>query len=208
MEALLELYRESYDPRRPVVCMDEASKQLIAETRVPVPMQAGQPARCDYEYERKGVCNQLLFIEPLRGWRKVFVRRQRTMLDWAWCIQQLLERYYPQAQYVRLVVDNLNTHTGASLYQAFEPAQALRLLKRLELHYTPKHGSWLNMAEIEIGVMSQQCLDRRLDDENVVVAEVAAWEAQRNVQKAKVRWRFSVTDARVKLKKIYPSNKN
>lgn len=208
MEALLELYREPYDPRRPVVCMDEASKQLIAETRMAVPMQASQPVRYDYEYERKGVCNQLLFFEPLRGWRKVFVRERRTMLDWAWCIQQLLDRYYPEAQCVRLVLDNLNTHTGAALYQAFEPAEALRLLKRLEFHYTPKHGSWLNMAEIEIGVMNQQCLDRRLDDQNVVANEVAAWETQRNAEEAKVRWRFTVADARVKLKKIYPSNKN
>jgi hypothetical protein len=208
MEALLELYREPYDARRPVVCMDEASKQLIAETRMAVPMQASQPVRYDYEYERKGVCNQLLFFEPLRGWRKVFVRERRTMLDWAWCIQQLLDRYYPEAQCVRLVLDNLNTHTGAALYQAFEPAEALRLLKRLEFHYTPKHGSWLNMAEIEIGVMNQQCLDRRLDDQNVVANEVAAWETQRNAEEAKVRWRFTVADARVKLKKLYPSNKN
>lgn len=208
MEALLELYREPYDARRPVVCMDEASKQLIAETRMAVPMQASQPVRYDYDYERKGVCNQLLFFEPLRGWRKVFVRERRTMLDWAWCIQQLLDRYYPEAQCVRLVLDNLNTHTGAALYQAFEPAEALRLLKRLEFHYTPKHGSWLNMAEIEIGVMNQQCLDRRLDDQNVVANEVAAWETQRNAEEAKVRWRFTVADARVKLKKLYPSNKN
>ena len=208
MEALLELYREPYDARRPVVCMDEASKQLIAETRMAVPMQASQPVRYDYEYERKGVCNQLLFFEPLRGWRKVFVRERRTMLDWAWCIQQLLDRYYPEAQCVRLVLDNLNTHTGAALYQAFEPAEALRLLKRLEFHYTPKHGSWLNMAEIEIGVMNQQCLDRRLDDQNVVANEVAAWETQCNAEEAKVRWRFTVADARVKLKKLYPSNKN
>ena len=208
MEALLELYRAPYDPRHPVVYMDEASKQLIAETRIRFPMQAGQPARCDYEYERKGVCNQLLFFEPLRGWRKVFVRPRRTMLDWAWCIQQILDRYYPEARCVRLVLDNLNTHTGASLYQAFEPAEALRLLKRLEFHYTPKHGSWLNMAEIEIGVMNQQSLDRRLEDENIVADEVAAWEARRNGEEAKVRWRFSVDDARVKLKKIYPSNKN
>ena len=208
MEALLELYRAPYDPRQPVVCMDEASNQLIAETRLRFPMQVGQPARCDYEYERKGVCNQLLFFEPLRGWRKVFVRPRRTMLDWAWCIQQLLDRYYPNVRCVRLVLDNLNTHTAASLYQAFEPAEALQLLKRLEFHYTPKHGSWLNMAEIEIGVMNQQCLDRRLEDENIVADEVAAWEAQRNGEEAKVRWRFSVDDARVKLKKIYPSNKN
>lgn len=205
MEALLELYREPYDPKRPLICMDEASRQLIAETRIPLPMQAGQLVRYDYEYKRKGVCNKFVFLEPLRGWRKVFVRQHRTMVDWAWCIQQLLDRYYPEAQCVRLVLDNLNTHTGASLYQAFEPAEALQLARRLEWHYTPKHGSWLNMAEIEIGVMNQQCLDRRLEDEQVVADEVAAWEAQRNIHETKVNWRFFVADARVKLKKIYPS---
>lgn len=205
MEDVLELYRQPYDPRYPVVCMDEASRQLIGETRVPVPVQEGQPARIDYEYERKGVCNQFLFFEPLQGWRTVFVRERRTKVDWAVCIREVLDRHYPDAIRVRLVLDNLNTHTGASLYEAFAPAEARRLLGRLEFHYTPKHGSWLNMAEIEIGVMSRQCLNRRLDDRHVLTAEVTAWHRRRNREQAKVQWTFTVSDARAKLTKIYPS---
>ena len=162
MEHVLELYRLPYDPRYPVVCMDEASKQLIGEVRIPLPVAEGQPARYDSEYERLGVCNQFMFVEPLRGWRRVFVRQRRTMIDWALCIREILNVHYPEAQKVRLVLDNLNTHTGASLYEAFPPAEARRLLSRLEFHYTPKHGSWLNMAEIEIGVMNGQCLNRRI----------------------------------------------
>lgn len=208
MEALLELYREPYDPRRPIVCMDEMSKQLIAETRSALPLQEGQPARFDYEYERRGVCQLFMFLEPLRGWRTVFVRQRRTMIDWAWCIRKLLDSYYPEVDCVRLVLDNLNTHTGASLYQAFEPAEALRLLKRLEFHYTPQHGSWLNRAEMELRVLTKQGLDRRLDEQHLVSDEVSAWETQRTDKEAKVQWRFTVSDARVKLKKIYPSNKN
>jgi hypothetical protein len=205
MEDVLELYRQPYDPRYPVVCMDEASRQLIGETRVPVPVQEGQPARIDYEYERKGVCNQFLFFEPLQGWRTVFVRDRRTKVDWAVCIREILDVHYPDAIRVRLVLDNLNTHTGASLYEAFAPAEARRLLERLEFHYTPKHGSWLNMAEIEIGVMSRQCLSRRLDDRDVLTAEVMAWHRRRNHEQAKIQWTFTVSDARVKLTKIYPS---
>lgn len=207
MEDILELYRLPYDPRFPVVCMDEASKQLIREIRRPLPLQAGQPARFDFEYERKGVCNQFMFFEPLRGWRKVFVRERRTMIDWALCFKAILESQYAEAVRVRLVLDNLNTHTGASLYEAFSPAEARRLLERVEFHFTPKHGSWLNMAETEIGIMNTQCLDRRMEALDFVRQEIEAWEAQRNVDEAKTRWRFTVEDARVKLKKIYPSIK-
>ncbi len=205
MEHVLELYRLPYDPRYPVVCMDEASKQLIGEVRIPLPVAEGQPARYDSEYKRLGVCNQFMFVEPLRGWRKVFVRERRTMIDWAFCIREILDVHYPEAQKVRLVLDNLNTHTGASLYEAFAPAEARRLLERLEFHHTPKHGSWLNMAEIEIGVMNGQCLDRRIPEQQIISEEVAAWEQQRNKDEVKIRWTFTVSDARVKLAKIYPS---
>ena len=207
MEDVLELYRLPYDPRYPVVCMDEASKQLIGEVRIPLPVAEGQPVRYDSEYERLGVCNQFMFVEPLRGWRKVFVRERRTMIDWAFCIREILDVHYPDAEKVRLVLDNLNTHTGASLYEAFSPTEARHLLSRLEIHYTPKHGSWLNMAEIEIGVMNGQCLDRRIPEQQIISEEVGAWEQQRNNDEAKIRWTFTVSDARVKLVKIYPSIK-
>ena len=205
MEDVLELYRLPYDVRFPVVCMDEASKQLIGEVRTPLGVAEGKPARYDSEYQRFGVCNQFMFVEPLRGWRKVFVRERRTMMDWAFCIREILDVHYPDAEKVRLVLDNLNTHTGASLYEAFSPPEARRLLSRLELHYTPKHGSWLNMAEIEIGVMNGQCLDRRIAEQCIIAREVTAWEQQRNEEEAKIRWTFTVSDARVKLAKIYPA---
>lgn len=207
MEDVLELYRLPYDPEFPVVCMDEASKQLIGEVRTPLPGGEDQPLRYDYEYERLGVCNQFVFVEPLRGFRKVFVRERRTMIDWAYCLREILDVHYPLAKTVRLVLDNLNTHTGASFYEAFSPEEARRLLSRLEFHYTPKHGSWLNMAEIEIGVMNGQCLDRRIPDQSILANEVSAWEQQRNLEETKIRWAFTVSDARVKLKKIYPSSK-
>lgn len=174
MEDVLEVYRLPYDARYPVLCMDEASKQLIAETRIPLPAKEGQPVRYDHEYERKGVCSQILFVEPLRGWRKVFVRERRTMIDWAACLREILDVHYPHALQVRLVLDNLNTHTGAPLYEAFPPSEARRLVQRVEFHHTPKHGSWLNMAEIEIGVMSGQCLGRRIDSQQTIAEEVAA----------------------------------
>jgi hypothetical protein len=205
MEDVLELYRKPYDPNYPVLCMDEASKQLLAETRVPLPAEEGQPARYDHEYERKGVCSQILFVEPLRGWRKVFVRERRTMIDWALCLREILDLHYPHVLQVRLVLDNLNTHTGTSLYEAFPPAEARRLLEQVKFYYTPKHGSWLNMAEIEIGVMNGQCLNRRIDSQQLVAEEVAAWEQRRNEEEAKIKWSFTVSDARVKLTKIYPS---
>jgi len=207
MEDLLELYQLPYDPRRPLVCMDELCKQWIAETRLPWPVREGSPARYDYEYERKGVCNLFLFVEPRRGWRKVFVRDRRTQVDWARCVRVLLQEVYPEALCVRLVQDNLNTHTIASLYEAFRPAEARRLARRLEIHYTPKHGSWLNMAETELSILHRQCLDRRLDASAVVQEEVRNWEAERNEVKATINWRFTVADARVKLKHVYPSIK-
>ena len=207
MEDLLELYQLPYDPRRPVVCMDELCKQLIAETRSPLPVREGSPARYDYEYERKGVCNLFLFVEPRRGWRKVFVRDRRTKVDWAVCVRVLLNEVYPEALCVRLVQDNLNTHVCASLYEAFLPAEARRLARRLEIHYTPKHGSWLNMAETELSILHRQCLDRRLDAPAVVQEEVGSWEAERNEVQATLNWRFTVADARVKLKHVYPSIK-
>jgi DDE superfamily endonuclease len=205
MEDLLELYQLPYDARYPVVCMDEFCKQLIAETRIPLPVREGHPACYDYEYERRGVCNLFLFVEPRRGWRKVFVRDRRTKVDWAGCLRTVLDEVYPDALGVRLVQDNLNTHTVASLYEAFAPAEARRLARRLEVHYTPKHGSWLNMAETEIGILGRQCLDRRLEDAGAVQAEVGPWEAERNEAKVTINWRFTVADARVRLKNVYPS---
>ena len=205
MEDLLELYQLPYDPRRPVVCMDELCKQLIAETRIPLPVREGSPARSDYEYERQGVCNLFVFVEPRRGWRKVFVQDRRTKVDWAVCVRVLLHEIYPEALCVRLVQDNVNTHALASLYEAFLPAEARRLARRLEIHSTPKHGSWLNMAETELSILHRHCLDRRLDAPAVVQEEVGIWEAERHEMKAPINWRFTVADARVKLKHVYPS---
>jgi hypothetical protein len=205
MEDVLELYAEPYDPRRPKVNFDETSKQLITETRIPLPAQAGQPQRFDYEYERNGTRNLLLFVEPQTGQRHVHVTEQRTKVDFAHAMQWLVDIGYPEAEVIRVVLDNLNTHKIASLYEAFEPAEARRIARKLELHYPPKHGSWLNMAEIELSVLQQQCLDRRLPDEAMLIREIAAWEHQRNMEQATIDWRFSVSDARNKLKRLYPS---
>jgi hypothetical protein len=205
MEDILDVYQLPYDPQCPVVCMDESCRQLIAETRVRLPVREGQPARYDYEYERKGVVNLFVFLEPLRGWRQVFVRERRTKVDWAECTRVILTEIYPGARCVRLVQDNLNTHTMASLYEAFPPEEARSLARRLEIHYTPKHGSWLNMAETELSILERQCLDRRLDAAAVVRAEVSRWESHRNDAKAAIHWRFTIADARVKLHNIYPS---
>jgi len=205
MEDLLELYQLPYDPRFPVVGMDEMPKQLIAETRIPLPADEGHPVLYDYEYERKGVCNLFLFVEPLRGWRKVFVRDRRTRVDWAECVREVLDQIYPEAIRVRLVQDNLNTHTIGSLYEAFAPEEARRLARRLEIHPTPVHGSWLNMAETEFSILERQCLDRRLESSELVGQEVGAWEARRNEAKVTINWRFTIADARVKLKGVYPS---
>jgi hypothetical protein len=207
MEDLLELYQLPYDPRCPVVGMDELWKPLIAETRVPLPVRAGSPARHDYEYERKGVCSLFVFLEPRRGWRQVFVRDRRTKVDWAHCVRVILQEIYPQVVCIRLVQDNLNTQGIASRYEAFPPGEARALARRLEMHDTPKHGSWLNMAETELSILNRQGLDRRLEDPAVVRAEDRAWETKRNDAKATINWRFTVADARVKLKHVYPSIK-
>ncbi len=204
MEDVLDVYTRPYDPRFPQVCMDETSRQLLADVAPPLPAAPGYPAREDYEYARNGVCNLFLVCEPLRGWRHVTVSDRRTRLDWAYCIQELVDVHYPEAEKIRLVMDNLNTHTPASLYEAFPPAEAKRLADKLEIHYTPKHGSWLNMAEIELSVLAEQCLDRRLPDRPTLEREVAAWEAERNAATRSIDWRFTTADARIKLKHLYP----
>ena len=204
MEDVLQTYQLPYNRRIPVVCMDEASKQLIGEVQEPLPLGPGKPKCEDYEYERKGVCNEFVCCEPLRGWRHVKVTDRRTKRDWAECIRELLEVHYPKVPLIRLVLDNLNTHTGASLYEAFSPRHARALLDRLEIHHTPKHASWLNMAEIEIGIMNRQCLNRRIDDSAVLRPEIAAWEAKRNEARTKIHWTFTIAVARQKLKKLYP----
>jgi DDE superfamily endonuclease len=188
------------------VCLDETSRQLLAHLTPPRPVAPGQPAREDYESARRGVCNLFLTCEPLRGWRNVMVSARRTRIDWAHCIKALLDVHYPDAEQIVLVQDNLNTHTPASLYEAFEPAEAKRLADRLEIHYTPKHGSWLNMAEIELSVLAEQCLDRRLADQAILEREVAAWQVARNATGRGVGWRFTTADARIKLKHLYPCN--
>ena len=205
MEDVLEVYTRPYDPQRPVVCLDEASKQLVAETRVPIPAAPGKPARSDYEYERNGTANLFMVFEPLAGQRRVTVTERRTAIDFAHVIRDLVDVYSPQADTIVLVMDNLNTHKPASLYEAFEPAEARRLMERLEIHYTPKHGSWLNMAETELSVLATQCLDRRIPDKEPLTREVAAWERQRNTAECRIDWQFTTQDARIKLKRLYPS---
>ena len=205
MEEVLAVYTRPYDPTHPVVCLDETSKQLVAETRTPLPAEPGQPQRVDYEYERQGTANLFMAVEPLAGQRYVTVTDRRTAVDFARIVKDLLEVRYPHADKVVLVLDNLNTHKPAALYQAFEPAVAWRLLERLEIHHTPKHGSWLNMAEIELSVLSQQCLNRRIPDAVTLVREVAAWQQARNADPRPVNWRFTTADARIKLKHLYPS---
>ncbi len=204
MEDVLEVYQRPYAPTRPVVCFDEQSKQLIRETRTPLPAIPGHPERVDYEYERNGTANLFMAFEPLAGRRQVKVTERRTKVDFAQAIRELVERY-PQAEKVVLVMDNLNTHKLGSLYEAFAPAEARRLIERLEVHHTPKHGSWLNMAETELSVLSTQCLDRRIGERAELRVEVAAWEQSRNTAKCRVDWQFTTADARVKLKRLYPS---
>jgi DDE superfamily endonuclease len=205
MEDVLEVYTRPYDPQRPQVCLDETSKQLVAETRVPIPAAPGQPERIDYEYERQGTANLFMVFEPLAGQRRVKVTERRTAIDFAHVIQELVDEQYPQATKLVLVMDNLNTHKPASLYEAFAPAEARRLMERLEIHYTPKHGSGLNMAETELSVLATQCLDRRIPDPTTLQQEVAAWEQRRNQAKCTVDWRFTTQEARIKLKRLYPS---
>jgi len=204
MEDVLAVYTRPYDPRWPQVCLDEASKQLLDEVQPPLPVRPGDVRKEDHEYVREGTANLFLACEPLRGWRHVSVTARRTAVDWAHCIQALLDIDYPDAERVVLVLDNLNTHGPASLYEAFTPAEARRLLERLEIHYTPKHGSWLDMAEIELAVLASQCLDRRIASREVLAAEVAAWEAERNAAQVTTDWRFTTADARIKLKHLYP----
>jgi hypothetical protein len=206
MEDVLDLYAEPYDPKRPKVNFDETTKQLLQETRQPLPVQAGHPARVDYEYARNGTRNLFLVVEPQAGWRHVTVTAHRTACDFAQQMQWLVDDCYPEAEVIRVILDNLNTHKIASLYETFAPPEARRIARKLELHYTPKHGSWLNMAEIELSVLQQQCLARRLPDAERLTQEIAAWEAQRNREQATIDWRFSVTDAREKLKRLYPSH--
>jgi transposase len=206
MEDVLDLYEQPYNPRQPVVCFDEKPVQLLAETRVPRPASPGRPRRYDYEYERQGTANLFVAVEPLRGWRQVTVTERRTKLDFAHEMQQLVDVHYPEAERIRVVMDNLNTHKAASLYEAFPPAKALRLLRRLEFHYTPKHGSWLNMAEIEISVLSRQCLNRRIGERHVLGMEVAAWQKRRNEAGIPTKWRFTVNDARCRLPHLYPEH--
>jgi hypothetical protein len=205
MEDVLEVYTRPYDPRRPLVCMDETSKQLLRDTRASLPVAPGRPRRVDYEYEHEGVMNLFLCCEPLIGRRWVDVTAQRTRRDWALQIQQLVDVRYPDAECIVLVMDNLNVHTPGALYDVFPPAEAKRLADKLEIHYTPKHGSWLNIAEIEFSVLSRQCLDRRVPDAATLVREVAAWQERRNAATCAVDWRFTTADARIKLKRLYPS---
>jgi hypothetical protein len=205
MEDVLDVYTRPYDPHRPQICLDEASRQLLGEVTAPLPAAPGRTAREDYEYARAGVCNCFLACEPLAGRRHVTVSDRRTRLDFAHCIKDLVDVQYPEAEVIVLVLDNLNTHTPASLYEAFAPAEAKRLADKLELHYTPKHGSWLNMAEIELGILAGQCLDRRLPDKQTLAREVAAWEADRNAATKSITWRFTTADARIKLRHLYPS---
>ena len=205
MEDVLDVYERPYDPRFPQVCLDETTKTLTGQTREPVPAAPGQPTREDYEYERKGVADLFLATEPLRGWRHVWVTEQRTRRDFAHVIRDLVEVHYPDAERIVLVMDNLNTHTGASLYATFPPAEAKRLLDKLEIHYTPAHGSWLNMAEIELAVLNRQCLDRRIGEPSVLKGEVALWAAKRNLAQTKIVWRFRSADARLRLRHLYPS---
>ena len=201
----MDVYKRPYDPRRPNVCLDETSKQLIGETRTPVPACPGQPARYDYEYKRNGVANLFMIFEPLVGKRHVKVTQRRTKIDWAYCVREMVDQIYPDAEQIVLVMDNLNTHNKSSLYEAFEPVEAKRIADKLEIHYTPKHGSWLDMAEIELGILARQCLSRRIDNMEQLKDEVAAWQVIRNTAEAKVNWRFTTKDARIKLKKLYPS---
>jgi uncharacterized small protein (DUF1192 family) len=205
MEDILEVYQRPYDPHRPLVCLDETSKQLVAETRVPIAAKPGQPGRHDYEYRRNGTANLFMMFAPLEGWRHVKVTDRHTALDYAQVLKELSDTHFPGAAKIVLVQDNLNTHKPASLYEAFPPAEARRLVERFEWHYTPKHGSWLDMAESELGVLSSQCLDRRIPDQQVLKEEVETWEADRNRKHAKADWQFTTADARVKLKRLYPA---
>jgi len=204
MEDVLAVYQRPYDPAVPVVCMDEQSVQLVKETRQPIPAASGRPVRIDYEYERNGTANIFVFTEPLAGWRAVPVTERRTKIDWAYQVRDLLHGRYAGVPKVTLVMDNLNTHTLGSLYEAFPPAEARRLAERLEIHYTPRHGSWLNIAENELSSLTRQCLSRRIGRIQQLRQQVAAWEGQRNEASVRVNWRFTIDRAREKLRRVYP----
>jgi hypothetical protein len=205
MEDVIAVYHRPPDPTYPVVCVDEGGKQLVGEVREPLPVRVGSPAKEDYEYERQGVANLFMAFDPLGGQRVVALTERRTAVDFARFLKRLLDESYPDAEKVVLVTDNLNTHGVGSLYEAFAPDEARRLAERLEWHFTPKHGSWLNMAEVELSVLARQCLDRRIPDRDVLAAEVAAWEAERNRVAAKAGWQFTTADARAKLRRLYPT---
>jgi hypothetical protein len=205
MEDVLEVYQRPHDPARPVVCLDETSKQLISQTRVPIPAKPGRPARHDYEYARNGIANLFMLFAPLEGWRQVKVTDRHAAVDYAQMLKDLADTHFPKARQIVLVQDNLSTHKPASLYQAFPAAEARRLVERFEWHYTPTHGSWLDMAEPEISVLSRQCLDRRIPDKQTLIDEVEAWQASRNKHHIKADWQFTTADARVKLKRLYPA---
>jgi hypothetical protein len=203
MEDVLDVYQRPYDPARPQVCVDETSKQLVGEMRTPLPARPGQPAIYDHEYQRNGTANLFLMVEPLTGVCRIKITEQRTRIDWAHLMRELVDEHYPQAERIVLVTDNLNTHDKASLYEAFAPQEAKRIADKLEIHYTPKHGSWLDMAELQLSVLSRQCLDRRIADRATLEREVTAW--LRDHQSKPIEWRFTTKDARIKLKKLYPS---
>ncbi len=204
MEDVLEVYTRPRDPACPLVCLDETSKQLIRETRTPLPGKPGREARADYEYERNGVASLFMLFAPLEGWRQVTVRDRRTAVDYAHVLRELADVHFPDADKIVLVQDNLNTHRPASLYEAFPPAEARRIADRFEWHYTPKHGSWLNIAECELSVLARQCLDRRIPEKSALESEVGAWITTRNAARAKVNWQFTTQDARTKLSQLYP----
>jgi hypothetical protein len=204
MEDILEVYRRPLDPKRPLVCMDELSYQLISETRTPLPLRPGQMQCCDYEYKREGVVNIFMVFAPLLGQRWTRVTKRRTYKDWAYLVRDIVDVLFPDVEQVNLVMDNLNTHVGGALYEAFPPDEARRILNKLEIHYTPKHGSWLNMAETELSVLSRQCLDRRIATQQFLEREVSAWNRERNTSATTVDWQFTTADARIKLKRLYP----
>jgi hypothetical protein len=208
MEEVLEGYHRPYDANFPVVCLDEATKQLVKETTAPLPAQPGQPQRVDYEYERNGTANLFMLCEPMVGWRRVQVTKRRTAIDYAHLLKDLVDGDYPAALKITVVQDNLNTHSPASLYKAFEPAEARRILEKLEFCHTPKHGSGLNMAEIELSILSRQCLDRRIPDFETLTTEVEAWQEHRHQKQTWIDWRFTTDEARVKLHRLYPSTKD
>jgi hypothetical protein len=204
MEDVLEVYKRPLDDKRPLLCMDEMPKQLLIETREPLPVTLGKPARQDYEYKRGGVADVFMVFEPLVGKRYIEITDQRRREEWARVMQKVSDELYPQVEKIVVVMDNLNTHTPAAFYQVFDPGEARRLVERFEFHYTPKHGSWLNMAEIELSALVRQCLDRRIPDKETMIQEVKAWQDQRNSEVVKVHWQFTTADARVKLKSLYP----